>query len=234
MKPIGILESCYPDKFGTPRQPGLVKEAWAKLRVDRKFQPEQALQGLEGFSHVWLIFLFHQNSNARYHAKVHPPRMGGDSIGLFASRSPHRPNPIGLSLVELEKVEGDTLILKGIDLINGTPILDIKPYIPEVESVPTARAGWTSAVSAKNIQIEFSPEQEIVLLNWSRRIAQPALRDILRETLRLDPRPLVYRGFEGESEAPYRTAHAVRLFDGDVHFEFISPELIRVTHIKFS
>lgn len=233
MEPIGILESCYPDKFGTPRQPRLVKEAWARLRIDRKFQPEQALQGLEGFSHIWLIFLFHQNSNARFHAKVHPPRMGGESIGVFASRSPHRPNPIGLSLVELERVEKDSLILKGVDLINGTPILDIKPYLPEIESVPEARAGWTSGVEARNIQVEWTAEQEQILSLWSQRISQPALKDILTKTLCLDPRPLVYKGFEGSSEGPYRTDHAVRLFDGDIHFQFVTPELIRILNIKF-
>ena len=102
--PIGFLKSCYPDKFGTPRQPGLVSGARAELKLRSDLQPELALQGLEGFSHIWLIFIFHKNQSARYHAKVHPPRLKGEPIGLFATRTPHRPNPIGLSLVELVEI----------------------------------------------------------------------------------------------------------------------------------
>ena len=231
MEIIGYLESCYPDKFGIPRQPGLVSQAWAKLRIDRKFQPEQAFVGLEGFSHIWLIFLFHQNSNLRYHAKVHPPRLGGESIGVFASRSPHRPNPIGLSLVELKKIEGDSLILGGVDLVDGSPILDIKPYLPEIESKPGALSGWTGDVSASNVTVNFLPEQLEALEAWSRKISQPQLKDLIVETLKLDPRPLVYRGSEGSS---YRTEHAVRFFNGDVHFRFRSPSDIEVLSIKLN
>jgi tRNA-Thr(GGU) m(6)t(6)A37 methyltransferase TsaA len=234
MEPIGLIETCYPDKFGTPRQPGLVKESWARLRVDRRFQPEQAFIGLSGFSHLWLIFVFHQNSNLRYHAKVHPPRLGGESIGVFASRSPHRPNPLGLSLVELEKIDGDSLILRGVDLIDGTPILDIKPYLPDIESRPEARAGWTTDVAAGEINVEFSEQHSRTLKAWSARISQPQLKALITETLRLDPRPLVYRGLEGDSSSPYRSEHAVRFFDGDVHFRFVSPLKIEVTDIRFS
>ncbi|RYZ79837.1 MAG: tRNA (N6-threonylcarbamoyladenosine(37)-N6)-methyltransferase TrmO, partial [Proteobacteria bacterium] len=128
LTPIGTLESCYRDKFGTPRQPGLSPEAWSKLKIRADLQPAQALEGLEKFSHVWLIFEFHQNKTARYHAKVHPPRLGGESMGVFATRSPHRPNPLGLSLVKLVKIEGDCLFFAGADLVDGTPIFDIKPY----------------------------------------------------------------------------------------------------------
>jgi tRNA-Thr(GGU) m(6)t(6)A37 methyltransferase TsaA len=234
VEPIGILESCYPDKFGTPRQPGLVREAWGRLRISRKFQPEQALQGLEGFTHVWLIFLFHKNSNARYHAKVHPPRLGGESIGVFASRSPHRPNPIGLSLVELAGVDGDSVIFKGIDLIHGTPILDIKPYLPEVESIPNAQSGWTLKVSPPDIKVMWTSEQEQVIKAWAKRISQPQLKEILEQTLCLDPRPLVYKGCEGAADTPYRSAHAVRLFDGDIHFQFTSASSIEILNIKLS
>ena len=133
MEPIGYIESCFKDKFGTPRQPGLVKKAWAKLKIRADLQPEESLQGLEGFSHVWLIWVFHQNKVSRYHAKVHPPRLGGKSMGLFATRTPHRPNPIGLSLVEIVRVEKDGIVVSGADLVDGTPILDIKPYLQEVE-----------------------------------------------------------------------------------------------------
>lgn len=231
MEPIGYLESCYKDKFGTPRQPGLVKASWARLKIRADLQPEQALQGLEGFSHIWLVWVFHQNKTSRYHAKVHPPRLGGESIGLFATRTPHRPNPIGLSLVELVSVEKDGIIVAGADLVDGTPILDIKPYLPEVESIPDAKTGWTGEVKKIDIQVEFESQAEEVLQKWETRHPQRALRSLIVETLRLDPRPVVYRGFE-EKESPYRETHAVRLFDGDVHFRFENSTRVIVFDIR--
>lgn len=234
MEPIGFIESCFKDKFGTPRQPGLVKKAWARLKIRADLQPEEALQGLEGFSHVWLVWVFHQNKVSRYHAKVHPPRMGGKSIGLFATRTPHRPNPIGLSLVELIKVEKDGIIVSGADLVDGTPILDIKPYLPEVESIPDAKTGWTSEVSKNDIQVEFTDSAQKLLEQWQGRNPDKPLREIIEQTLKLDPRPVVYRGYESGDESPYRNKHAVRLFDGDVHFQFESANLVRVFDILFT
>ncbi|WII70608.1 tRNA (N6-threonylcarbamoyladenosine(37)-N6)-methyltransferase TrmO [Bdellovibrio sp. 22V] len=233
MEPIGYLESCFKDKFGTPRQPGLVKKAWARLRIRADLQPEESLQGLEGFSHVWLIWVFHQNKVSRYHAKVHPPRLGGKSMGLFATRTPHRPNPIGLSLVELVKVEKDGIVVAGADLVDGTPILDIKPYLPEVEAVPEARTGWPSEVAKDPIHVEFSEKAEALLRSWQEKNPDRDLREIIAETLKLDPRPVVYRGYE-DSDSPYRNTHAVRLFDGDIHFKFETPTLVKVLDILFT
>lgn len=232
MEPIGFLESCFRDKFGTPRQPGLVKEAWARLRLRADLQPEESLKGLEGFSHVWLIWIFHQNKTARFHAKVHPPRLGGQTQGVFATRSPHRPNPIGLSLVELVRVEKDGIVVSGADLVDGTPILDIKPYLPEIEALPNAKIGWPAEIPAERIHVEFTVEAESLITEWQKRHPEGNLRRIVEETLRLDPRPVVYRGFES-GESPYRNEHAVRLFDGDVHFRFESPSLVRVFNILF-
>jgi tRNA-Thr(GGU) m(6)t(6)A37 methyltransferase TsaA len=229
MEPIGYLKSSFVDKFGTPRQPGLAANSRAELKIRADLQPELALQGLEGFSHVWLIFVFHKNESSRYHAKVHPPRLGGESMGLFATRTPHRPNPIGLSLVEVIKVEKDTVTLGGVDLIDGTPILDIKPYLPAIESKPDARVGWTGEVPQRNIQIEFSPEAEATLKAWQQK-QEVDLKKHIQEVLALDPRPNVYKGYEGQ-QSPYRQEHRVRLFDGDVHFEFLSAELVRVLRI---
>lgn len=230
VKPIGFLESCYPDKFGTPRQPGLSPNAWSQLRILPEWQPEQALQGLESFSHVWLVFLFHQNKTARYHAKVHPPRLGGDSMGVFATRSPHRPNPIGLSLVELVRIERDALIFAGADLVSGTPILDIKPYLPEIESKPTATTGWLGQADRRDIQVQFLPEARQVLEEWQRSHQEKNLEAMVCETLKLDPRPVVYRGYE-QTESPYRSDHAFRLLDGDIHFRFTSAESVEVFKI---
>ena len=232
MEPIGYIESCFKDKFGTPRQPGLVKQAWARLKIRADLQPSEALQGLEGFSHVWLIWVFHQNKVARYHAKVHPPRLGGKSMGLFATRTPHRPNPIGLSLVELIRVEKDGIVVSGADLVDGTPILDIKPYLPEVESIPDARTGWPADVNKSAITVKFTEQCEEILNQWQQKNPDKALRDIIEETLKLDPRPVVYRGYENVN-SPYRSEHAVRLFDGDIHFKFEDPTLVLVFDIKF-
>jgi tRNA-Thr(GGU) m(6)t(6)A37 methyltransferase TsaA len=231
-QPIGFLKSCYPDKFGVPRQSGLVKKAFSELQLRPDLQPEHSLEGLEGFSHIWLQFVFHLNSSARFHAKVHPPRLDGDPIGLFATRSPHRPNPIGLSLVELVEIKNNTLILSGADLVDGTPILDVKPYLPHIESIPEAQAGWALAVSKTDIKVEFSSSALEILQSWMTRVQRPELHEVIVEILKQDPRPVIYKGFES-GESPYRNKHAFRLYDGDIHFEFISKSLAHVIDICF-
>lgn len=230
-EPIGFLQSCYIDKFGTPRQPGLVPEASARLKIRKNLQPEEALQGLEGFSHVWVTWVFHKNSNTRYHAKVHPPRGGGRSMGVFATRSPHRPNPLGLSLVRLLAIEGDTVVLGGIDLMDGTPVLDIKPYLPSVEALPDARVGWVNEATESELEVRFSEEAEALLSAWTKRSSRPELRDLIMRTIQLDPRPLVYR--QSPETSPYRTEHAFRLFDGDIHFKFVDESQVEVFKILF-
>ena len=133
--PVGYMESCFVERRGTPRQGMLAPEARAKLRIRASVvQPAAALDGLSGFSHVWLVYDFHENTNAgksaeKIKAKVHPPGLAGGKIGLFATRTPHRPNPIGLTCARLLAVDGDTLVLGGADLIHGTPVLDVKPYL---------------------------------------------------------------------------------------------------------
>lgn len=222
MEPIGFVESCYKDKFGVPRQPGLVKSATLKLKIRSDLQPVQALQGIEGFSHLWLIWIFHQNRTSRYHGKVHPPRLNGQTMGVFATRTPHRPNPIGLSLVRLEKVDGDTLWLSGGDLMDGTPILDIKPYLPEIESVPLAQSGWTAEAERPRLNVVFSEEAVRQLQEKERTRPKIQWREIMTETISLDPRPEIYR--EGEDGEGWlrRPNHAFRLHDVDVHFRMIT------------
>ncbi len=231
MEPIAYIESCYRDKFGTPRQSGLSPHAWAKIKLRADLHPEQALEGLEGFSHLWLIWIFHQNKTARYHAKVHPPRLQGESRGVFATRSPHRPNPLGLSLVEIIKIEKGEIFIAGADLVDGTPLLDIKPYLPEIESRPGARVGWTGTLQAPQIKVSFTSEALQALEFWQRQHADKSLREMIVETLSLDPRPVVYRGYEGHELTPYRNEHAFRLFEGDIHFVFETPEQISVLKI---
>ncbi|XP_033120647.1 tRNA (adenine(37)-N6)-methyltransferase-like [Anneissia japonica] len=134
LQPIGHLRSCFKSKNGTPRQPSVCSFAKARLQISKSVfvHPEHSLEGLASFSHVWVLFAFHDNGplTSFTKAKVKPPRLDGGKTGLYSTRSPHRPNPIGLSLAKLDKVQGDTIFLSGIDIIDNTPILDIKPYVP--------------------------------------------------------------------------------------------------------
>ena len=231
-QPIGFLQSCYPDKFGVPRQSGLVKKAYSELKIKPEFQPEFSLEGLNGFSHLWLQFVFHLNTSTRFHAKVHPPRLGGDTLGVFATRSPHRPNPIGLSLVEIVEIKKDSLILAGADLVDGTPILDIKPYLPHVESVADARGGWSQQLQAAEIKVEFTAATMEILQKWMLKTGRPELREVIEDVLKQDPRPVLYKGYES-AQSPYRNKHAFRLYDGDIHFEFTSKDHVIVFDILF-
>ncbi|KAL6054406.1 hypothetical protein STEG23_037361 [Scotinomys teguina] len=135
-EPIGYLESCFSAKNGTPRQPSICSHSRACLKIRKSIfnNPEHSLMGLEQFSHVWILFVFHKNGHLNYKAKVQPPRLNGAKTGVFSTRSPHRPNAIGLTLAKLEKVEGGAVYLSGIDMIHGTPVLDIKPYIADYDS----------------------------------------------------------------------------------------------------
>lgn len=135
-QPIGYIESCFAGKNGTPRQPSICSLSRGCLRISKKVfnNPEHSLMGLQQFSHVWILFIFHKNGHLKCKAKVQPPRLNGAKTGVFSTRSPHRPNAIGLTLAKLDKVEGDTVHLSGIDMIQGTPVIDIKPYIVEYDS----------------------------------------------------------------------------------------------------
>lgn len=137
--PIGYISSCFSVKNGTPRQPTICGPARAELRIQQSVfnNPEHALVGLEHYSHVWVVFLFHKNGHLSYKAKVKPPRLNGQRVGVYSTRSPHRPNALGLTLAKLDKIVGDTVHLSDIDMIDGTPVLDIKPYIPEYDSPHT-------------------------------------------------------------------------------------------------
>jgi tRNA-Thr(GGU) m(6)t(6)A37 methyltransferase TsaA len=231
-RPIGFLKSCYPDKFGVPRQSGIVSKAYSELSISAQWQPELALEGLSGFSHVWIVFVFHLNNSARYHAKVHPPRMDGASMGVFATRSPHRPNPIGLSLVEIIEVQKDKVIFAGADLVEGTPVLDIKPYLPQFESQPDARSGWSTVQGVKNIEVQFSDLGRSDLKKWIEKTGRIELEEVIVQILQQDPRPVVYKGFESQN-SPYRNKHRFRLYEGDIEFEFLTSEIVRVIEIKF-
>lgn len=186
-KVIGVLESCYREKFGTPRQPHLVPGSFARLKICPQYAPEHSLQGLSEFSHVWLLSWFHLATNKTFHPKIHPPRLKGGKIGVFATRTPHRPNPVGLSLVKLVRVEKDTLYLSGIDLVNGTPILDVKPYLPISDIAADPRSGWVPHNAFPELKVDFTPEALKDIAGFAGDGARD-LPALIADTLRHDPR----------------------------------------------
>ncbi len=210
LSPIGVIESDYPDKFGIPRQPGLAPAARARLVLPPPFDDPLAVRGLEAFSHLWLTFVFHQ-SPERWTPLVRPPRLGGNArVGVFASRSTHRPNRLGLSLVELLEVDtrrGVRLVLAGVDLVSGTPVLDIKPYLPWAEARPEARAGFAPEAPPR-LPVIFHPSAEATL---HQREDGGSLRALIVQVLAQDPRPAYRKGAENRT-------YGVRLRDVDVRF----------------
>lgn len=213
-EPIGFIETCFKERFGTPRQPSLAPSSWGFLRLRPELNLSKALEGLDGFSYAWLLFVFHQNTNKGIKAKIHPPRMTGEKAGLFATRTPHRPNPIGLSAVKIERIENETLHLSGVDLLDGTPILDIKPYLPSADSWPDARTGWTSALPERTISVVFAEE---ALSDLTRLVPdrETRFRETIRQVLELDPRPNFYKG-NAEHPNPYTEVYGFRLDDFNV------------------
>ena len=213
--PIGVIHSCFREKFGIPRQPGLVSEARATLELLPPYDCAEALAELEGFSHVWIVFVFHQALREQWRPTVRPPRLGGNRrIGVFASRSPFRPNPIGLSAVRLEGiVEAGgrrRLELAGVDLLDGTPVLDIKPYLPYGDAIPDARAGYAQAAPAAPLAVHFSAEAEARIAAAEQ--AHPGLRKLIAQLLAADPRPAYQAGKGGGRR------FGMRLWDYDVQW----------------
>jgi tRNA-Thr(GGU) m(6)t(6)A37 methyltransferase TsaA len=197
MRPIGTVRSCYPEKFGVPRQSGLVPSATAELIFTKACRRAEAVRGLEGFSHLWLVFVFDQVSEDETRLSVRPPRLGGnEKLGVFATRSPFRPNRIGLSVVRLEGVdeggeEGPVLRLSGVDLVDGTPILDVKPYVPYADALPEAVGGFANEAQDK-IPVTIGAECR----NTYDSLPE-AQQTLICETLSLDPRPS-YRSAEDD------------------------------------
>ena len=164
MKPIARILTDFPEKFGIPRQSGLVEELEGKIIFEKEFRSIEAVRGLEEFSHLWLIWEFSANEKKEFSPTVRPPRLGGNKrVGVFASRSPFRPNRLGLSSVKIEKIDlecenAPVIFVRGADLMNGTPIFDIKPYVKD-DCHPDARFGFTDKVEFPTLKVKISPEQ---------------------------------------------------------------------------
>ncbi len=221
--PIGFVRSCFKEKFAIPRQPQLAPAARGVLELVPPFDQAEAVQGLEQVSHVWLLFLFHQALEDKPRLKVRPPRLGGNqSLGVFATRSTHRPNGIGQSVVRLEKVEAGRLWLSGIDLLDGTPVLDIKPYVPYADRVEDASNRIAEAAPAL-IQVEWEDAARIQAQEHQARLDQPLVA-LIEQCLAQDPRPAY------QEPGPERR-YGARLWDVDVHWHYPRPGLIRVLDV---
>ena len=187
LAPVAHIRSDFPTKFGIPRQSGLAPALRSAVVFAPEYRNPDALRGLEGFSHLWLLWVFSRSVGAGWSPTVRPPRLGGNTrVGVFATRSPFRPNPIGLSCVRLEAVEqdpvcGPVLIVRGADLLDGTPIYDIKPYIPFADSHPDAAEGYTAQTRAYHLEVRC-PEA-------LRAPLAPEQWEALSGVLAGDPRP---------------------------------------------
>ncbi|MEX5382076.1 tRNA (N6-threonylcarbamoyladenosine(37)-N6)-methyltransferase TrmO [Cronobacter muytjensii] len=212
---IGVIRSPYKEKFAVPRQPGLVNSARGELHLIAPYNQPDAVRGLEGFSHIWVLFVFHQTMEGGWRPTVRPPRLGGNArMGVFATRSTFRPNPVGMSLVELQGIRTEKehviLTLGGLDLVDGTPVVDIKPYLPFAEALPDARAGYAQQAPDAAVQVTFTDEITHELTCLEKRY--PMLGRFIGEVLSQDPRP-AYR-----KEEEIGKSYAVWLLDFNVRW----------------
>jgi tRNA-Thr(GGU) m(6)t(6)A37 methyltransferase TsaA len=223
VSPVGFVRSCFKEKFAIPRQPQLAPAARGVVELVAPFNTGEAVQGLEQVSHVWLLFLFHQALEDKPRLKVRPPRLGGNtSMGVFATRATHRPNGIGQSVVRLDKVEAGKLWVSGIDLLDGTPVLDIKPYVPYADSIASASNHMASA-APELITVQWRDEALHSAREHGLRLGEP-LVELIEQCLAQDPRPAY------QVPTPERQ-YGVRLWDVEVRWHYPEPGLIRVLEV---
>lgn len=189
---IATVKSCYKEKFGIPRQPGLSNSAKSIIEFADNYNDEDYIKGLEGFSHIWVIFIFHKHLDKEIKPTVRPPRLGGNKkIGVFASRSPFRPNPVGMSVVRLEKItrvdNKIQLHISSADLLDGTPVVDIKPYIAYADAINDSEDAYAVNQPEYKLAVEFSDDANKVLEKLNDE--DSVFKNLIIETLSLDPRP---------------------------------------------
>lgn len=214
MKVIGHIRTDFPSKFGIPRQSGLIDSLKGKIILEPEYRNPQVNKGIEEFSHIWLLWEFSEAKKEHWSATVKPPRLGGKKrMGVFATRAPFRPNNIGLSCVKLDRVEqdekdGPVLWVAGVDLLDGTPIYDIKPYIPLTDCHPEASEGYTRETKIHELKVEF-PEE---LLNQYPEEKRQAVLGILAQ----DPRPTYFQDPERVYGVPFAGFDVKFRVDGDL------------------
>lgn len=227
---IGTVHACYKEKFGVPRQPGLVNIV-SSIEIFEPYNKPEAFRALTGFSHIWIMFVFHQTQQQGWHPTVRPPRLGGNErVGVFASRSMFRPNPIGLSVVELKEIRQQDgklfLDIIGGDLMDGTPVLDIKPYLPYADAVNHAIAGYAAELPVVRLQVSFTTHAYALVEEYKSQ--WPNIEQAIIDVLQLDPRP-AYQDLSSNQ----KTEYAVCLYDLDVKWR-VSGDSVQVYDVLTS
>jgi len=220
IKTIGLVRSPFKDKFGTPRQSQIAKKSVSKLVFDKKIAPPEILEGLEPDTYVWILFWFHLNQQKKPIRKVHPPRLRGKTMGVLATRSPHRPNPIGLSLGKILAIDKHIVTVEGLDLVDKTPIVDVKPYLPDFDKPAAKNFAWIEQNPFPQLEVRFTDD---VFEGVSKK-QSTELREHLSDILIEDPRPLAYLN------KPHHT-YWVKYGDYDVGFE-IKDGVLTVKELK--
>jgi len=227
IEPIGTVHSCFKELFGIPRQPGLVKAARGWIEFYPPYNRTEAFSGLEDISHIWITFLFHKSLNNETSLTVRPPRRAGKRMGVFATRAPNRPNQLGQSVVELERMEEHdgkiTLHVKGLDLIEGTPVIDIKPYVPYVDAIPDANGGFAHLAPEQRLQVSFSDDANRQVNTFEQQY--PQLRQLISDILQYDPRPIYVRKLANKKRLGFF------LYDLDVRVEVADGERVVVLEV---
>lgn len=230
--PIGFVRTPFKDKFGIPRQPGLASQAKGVIKFNDDPDLKTALRSLDEFSHLWIVFVFHEHGGKNWKPSVRPPRLGGNrKVGVLSSRSPHRPNPIGLSAVKIQKIDfeaagGVEIQVGGVDLLDGTPVLDVKPYLPYADAIPEASGGWASEPIPR-FPVLFSSEAEAEI----QASGGAEFRDLVVEILELDPRPAFQkRQLPPDDPKVHGSQFGFELNGFDIKYE-IRPEGFFVTRI---
>lgn len=227
IEPIAYIHTDLPTKFGLPRQSGIIEELKGRIVFEPPFRDPQAVKGLEGYSHIWVLWDFSRAHRNKWSATVCPPRLGGKvHMGVFATRSPFRPNSIGLSSLRLDGIEtgdkGPVLYVSGIDMMDGTPVYDIKPYIPEYDSHPEAKGGFTEEI--EDTDFEVSDPDGLILSSGLNEDDDRAIKKILKN----DPRPRFDLEGEGNSDRIYGFYYK----DLDVRFRVDGSRIIITEIVK--
>lgn len=227
LKPIAIIHTPYKEKFCVPRQPDLVQEGIGLIELIPPYNAIEMVRGLEQFSHLWLIFQFNQVIKGKWQPTVRPPRLGGNQrIGVLATRATHRPNPLGLSKVKLEKIEhkqGKVLLsVAAVDLVDKTPIFDIKPYIAYADSEPQAQSGFAQQKPADLLQVEFSVTAQQDLQKLTQK--PPHFARFIRQVLQQDPRPAYHQ------KQDYKRVYGMKLYDFNIRWR-IKPSAVNIAEV---
>lgn len=224
IKPIGVVHSCFTEKFGIPRQPGLVPAATGSIEL-YDWVEASSLEDLDQFSHLWIFFQFHKAVDRGWKSRIRPPRLGGNKkVGVLASRSPQRPNFLGQSVVHIERINQKKGIIhiSGLDLVDGTPVIDIKPYIPYTDSIPDASEGYAFR-PVHNLEVIFTPESLKICATYKARYGRH-LKQLIIQVLKQDPRPAYHQDDR---------TYGMRLWDTNIRFS-INQRTITVQTIEES